>query len=667
MTTTQLAVLPPIAILGLLSLAVLIGMGIWYFLRQMLDKDSVAEETATEDGYSPEETILHTLPAGRVENTGIPEDRDSPLNSCKASTPLDPVARAEALLRANPDLMFVFDAGGVIVDFSCSKENRSQLYLRPEAFLNQPVSNVLPPDVADLTHRKIADVLDGREPPAARYKLKIDDNWHTFEARYTLCGEGLVLALVRDVTAPQHIEDERARNARFQALLMQMASTYIHLPVAELDGAINQSLAELGQLVNVDRTYLFDYDFETNICRNTHEWCAGGIPPEIQNLQEVPNDSIPDWVEAHRKGQEIYIEDVSALPQNSGLRLILESQGVQSIFSVPLMNDSQCLGFVGFDSVRQKRQYTGTERYLLAFFAQMLVNVRRRRKLEENLEESRLKAEEANRAKSEFLANMSHEIRTPMNGILGMAEILSEANLSPEEKEFTTIIMENGKALLQLIDDILDYSKIQAGALRLKNEPFDIRELIHQVWATLTPLARQSALQMESQVAREVPRFIKGDPARIRQMLINLVGNAIKFTPVGSVTLHLEISSEKFNGPRPETSPRLLFRVRDTGIGIAPEHQQAVFEKFRQVDGSYTRSYGGTGLGLAICQQLVSTMGGDIGVRSPLDPEVPFISKTVLPSMNDSPRPGPGSEFWFTLPQQDIEDYLQNARAQKIA
>ena len=266
------------------------------------------------------------------------------------------------------------------------------------------------------------------------------------------------------------------------------------------------------------------------------------------------------------------------------------------------------------------RDEAGAPDYIIA----QIQEIGARKAAEEAIESAQRLALAATDAKSRFLATMSHEIRTPMNGIIGMTELLSLSSLDEEQTEYVRIVRDSGRSLLRVLNDILDYSKIEAGKFELELTSFNLESQIASVMSLLGPQFIAKHVELTRCIEPDVPCTLTGDPGRIRQILVNLIGNALKFTPAGG-SVHIVVAAgERTNGNVP-----IRCSIVDTGVGIAPEVRHRLFQPFSQVDGSTTRKYGGTGLGLSICRQLIDLMGGEIGVES---------------------ATGSGSTFWFALP-----------------
>ena len=262
-------------------------------------------------------------------------------------------------------------------------------------------------------------------------------------------------------------------------------------------------------------------------------------------------------------------------------------------------------------------------------FLALIQDLTERKEVERQLREARDQAIASNRIKSEFLANMSHEIRTPMTGVIGMTEILLDSGLTETQSDYARIIQQSAASLLTILNDILDFSKIEAGKLHIDRVRFNLMTVLEDVVDLFSEMARTRRIEIGLLMDSHITLEVEGDPVRLRQILTNLVGNAVKFTEKGDVLIRVTIEAETAE------TQQLRFSVSDTGVGIAPEHQRLLFQSFTQVDGATNRKHGGTGLGLAISKKLVELMGGEIGMESTL---------------------GVGSTFWFSIPLQKRPD-----------
>lgn len=415
-----------------------------------------------------------------------------------------------------------------------------------------------------------------------------------------------------DITERKQIEIELKSKSKILTATLQSTNELLSNP--DYRQAIYTSFSWLGDAVGVDRIYLFENTLGKDE-KPTHtsqkiEWSTGNIEPQLDNpdLQDIPVDEVALFMEplgVKKPFQAI----VKELPQGTVKDLLLAQQ-IQSILVLPVYIKNIFWGFVGYDECKYERNWTEVEYALLRSFTGTIASAIERSQMEKELEHSIAAAEAANIAKRNFLANMSHEIRTPFSGVLGMVELLGRTNLTKEQNEYVGHINSSARSLLNIIDDILDISKIEAGTLQLSPDIFEVRSSVDKAMLTFQSEAVDKGLVFKWKVDDRVPEFLFGDFNKIRQVIINLVGNAIKYTSDGYVRFTVTASKQ---GPHMVLAS---FLVEDSGIGIPKEQQKSVFEPFTQADDTISRQFGGTGLGLFICKNLVELMDGEISLKS---------------------------------------------------
>ncbi len=525
------------------------------------------------------------------------------------------------------DAVYILDKQGVFLSTNKTVEqwyglNREQIIGQTPAFLAAPGMN----DLGKVFH-DLQEAYNGKSSRFEFWAKRSDGSIFPKEVVLTngiYFGNKVVIAVGRDITERKKTEQQLKHHSQLQQILMEISANYINLPLDRVDDAVNDSLSKLGEFVNADRAYVFNYNFEKEICTNTHEWCAPGIESEIKFLQAVPLSSMTECIDMHKEGKTMYVPDVSAMPAGKS-REILEPQKIRSLINVPMMHNSSPIGFVGFDSVKQTHSYSFVEQQLLEVYAQILVNIKLRKQAGEELMHTLSRAEESDKLKTAFLANISHEIRTPLNGIIGFTSLIGTPGLTPERHNYyLNIITSSANQLTGIINDVVEIAKVETGQIKLFEQETDVCKIIKKS----TEHYRKQAEQKEIEITANLPVGIKElivvvDKEKIAKVLSNLISNAIKFTEKGRVEVGLKVQ-EDF----------LEYYVKDTGIGISPSHHGHIFERFRQVEIEASRRYGGTGLGLTIAKAYVEAMGGSIHVFSDIYK---------------------GSTFFFTIPIKTAE------------
>lgn len=559
--------------------------------------------------------------------------------------------RLAAILASMPDMIFIHDSEGRYLDSFINRKLYPNIKYQPKN--GQLLTEVFDPDTARNLLLAIRKSLQKQETIEVQFEYMVENNLRHLQARLSPMSDDRVVSVVRDTTLLVTLEKEIIHNNNLLRVLTQLATRFINLPVSEIEMEINLAIAEIGIFAEVDRVYVFDYDWEADTMSNTYEWCSEGTSPEIDNLKNIPNSLLPDWVASHRKGELTYVPRVRDLDPEDNLRKILEPQKIQSLITIPLMDGEVCLGYVGFDAVKTERLFTDSELSLLRIFAELLTNLKIKQLTENILHQNKLVLQKQNeqlvmlneklrqqneeimqknreldiereralasdKLKTAFLNNVSHEVRTPLNGIVGFAQFLADDNLSASDKqEFLNALNSSVARLTDTINDIMDASLLMSGNVNVHLENFRLDELLQEVLRKYQYDARNKGLKF---IINPIPSnaIVNTDQTMVKRILEELVGNAIKYTRKGQVHFGAVIGGSQ-----------IVLEVTDTGKGISEEALPRIWEPFMQEDVSTTRTFEGSGLGLTIVKGFVEMLGGTIDVQS---------------------KPAMGSTFRITIP-----------------
>ena len=597
------------------------------------------------DVIGPEATKVHTQPPaylwvflGLLSLTGLSLASILTEYKIREETISKNEQRLRAFLDAMPDIAYIISAGGRYLEVFASES--SNYYHRVEHALEirgKTYFELYSPEMAEKLHQAVTKAIETGQPQVIEYTLSYEGKTNWFEGRLApmgpdlISGQPSVILIAYDITSRK--EALSALEARDKLLGGVAKAKTSLLTIRDFEQAIGHAIDDLGKSSDADRVYVFEnrQRRKNKITQLSlrFQW-PEGVSTEDRKSSQLQNlsyqEQLPEWFERLSKGGAI--QGHGGEISEDTRRLFQWPEEVSALF-VPIFREKEFWGIIGFAAYTQPRRWEESEVAVLTAVAASIGGFIESKHNEVELVKAKKIADTASAAKGEFLAVMSHEIRTPMNAILGFADLLAQTDIKPDQEEYLKIINRSGKALLELINNVLDFSKIESRTIELEEAPFKLEDAVLEAMELVNVKAREKNIGLKYNLDDVSSSHFIGDFHRLRQILLNLVNNAVKFTAEGDVSV--EVATSKLEDPL----WKIHFSVRDSGIGIPEDKIKQLFLPFSQVDSSTTRQYDGTGLGLVICKRLCEKMGGRIWVESQM---------------------GKGSTFHFTIVVSEADE-----------
>ena len=472
-----------------------------------------------------------------------------------------------------------------------------------------------------------------------------------------------VIGIGIDITEIKNTEEKLKYLKELNELISEFSSKLIHCKVNNIDDFVKDTLKAINNFISSDRVYICDLKCDEHYAKISFEYYHNSNY-NLGEWSDLNYQKIERWIELFSQNYYLQIQDVQQIPYTyNNEKSILTKRKVKSMLAFPLIYNSELIGFVSFENIESTKYWDNDTIFLLRIATEIIAGSLARKNFEMRIINAMNAAEEASRTKSEFLANMSHEIRTPMNAILGFSEILQESITSGIQKSYLNTIINSGRNLMKLINDILDLSKIESGRIDILPEPVDLERIFKEIEKIFEIKIKDKRLEFIVDMDSNVNGFWLFDETRLRQILFNVVGNSIKFTDNGYIKIITKLVVDNQSNKK-----SIELAIEDSGIGIPDEHQKRIFDSFYQVSSKSGKRYDGTGLGLAITMRLIKAMNGEIRLVSKPNIGTIFtitfndVRQAELTIIKEQEFPEVSSEFSFNNARFLVVDDIQNNR-----
>lgn len=503
------------------------------------------------------------------------------------------------------ELILLISPNGIILESKNLDINDNNIKL-------SNIKDFFPSHIYNTINNYIINIFNPNNKSSFEFSFNLNNN-HFYDTIISKITDDIAMLFIKNIDKQKSMELKLEYINSLQCTLNEISSNLMQSHQTNFENLLNDSLAKLGKSTQVDRVYIFEFDYDLYFCSNTYEWCANGISSQISNLQMLPLDVFPNWIKLLNQNKYIYIPSIQDMGEEFFIeKELLENQDIKSLVLAPMYNGDKLAGFIGFDSVKKYKYWDNEIINILKLASNIFSGSIFRYRFESDLLNQKIIAENANRIKTRYLSNLSKEIKNPINSIINYSELLANHNLSNICVNYSQIIHKNAKNMYSLINDILDLSKIETGLLDINKLPMSVKELFIEIYENFIQEVNYKKLNFSYKIQDKLPALIEFDYDKLNKILSIVINNAIKFTDKGNIELKGDIIYGSGNN-----LIDIRFTITDTGNAISEAYFNKIFDSFSNNNGT-SLEFDNSGIDIIICKKLIEALAGTIYVESQL-------------------------------------------------